>query len=64
MQHIWIYNSSDEPIYFSNPKKAYNMAMRFEDDKPSYSTVLSHIKKDNCYAFKIGENSIVKVKVI
>lgn len=63
MKYIWIYNSSDEPMYFSNPKKAYEKAMEFENDKPSYGTVLAHIRIDGYYGFKTNDNSIIKVKV-
>ncbi len=62
--NIWIYNSNDEPIYFSNPKKAYNYAIRFESDKPKYSTYLSHIRRDGYYAFKEADTSIVKISVL
>lgn len=64
MKNIWIYNSSDEPMYFSNPKKAYDVAMRFQDEKPKYATLLNHLKKDGYYAFKSNDNSIVKVVVL
>lgn len=64
MKHIWIYNSSDGPIYFSNPKKAYDMAMRLQDDKTKYSTVLNHLRKESVYAFKDNDNGLVKVKIL
>lgn len=63
-QHIWIYESSDGPNYFSNSKKAYDYAMRFEEDKPSYAVVLARIRIDGYYGFKTNDNAIVKAKLI
>lgn len=63
MKNIWIFYSKDGPIYFSNPKKAYESAKEVENTLPAYSTYLKKIRVDGCCDVTEDTN-IVKVKVL
>ncbi|WP_259071291.1 hypothetical protein HDF24_04460 [Mucilaginibacter sp. X4EP1] len=63
MKNIWIYNSLDGPIYFSNPRKAYNYAKL--EDEVSYPVYLKNLREDYSYPFKRDDElSIVKINVL
>jgi hypothetical protein len=63
MKNIWIYNSLDGPICFSNPRKAYNYANL--KDEVSYPVYLKNLREGDSYTFKRDDElSIVKINVL